>query len=128
MAVIRCIRSGLYAQLYLFYRNKAAYLIGRVVSPDGQQPFIIPILQQQQPAGTRLYLDTLLTDAQQMSIIFGFSRAYFMVDLPVPSALVHFLKELMPHKNPGRALCFPSVCINKVKLTVLSRVTPTFTA
>jgi len=83
----------------LFYRNKAAYLIGRVVSPDGQQPFIIPILQQQQPAGTRLYLDTLLTDAQQMSIIFGFSRAYFMVDLPVPSALVHFLKELMPHKT-----------------------------
>lgn len=83
----------------LFYRNKAAYLIGRVVSPDGQQPFIIPILQQQQQAGTRLYLDTLLTDAQQMSIIFGFSRAYFMVDLPVPSALVHFLKELMPHKT-----------------------------
>src|SRR5690606_28881263 len=26
----------------LFFRNKAAYIIGRVVTPDGQQPFIIP--------------------------------------------------------------------------------------
>ncbi len=82
----------------VFYRNKAAYIVGRVVSPDGQQPFIIPILQSKtQPR--QLYLDTLITDAQQMTIIFGFSRAYFMVELPVPSALVHFLKELLPHKT-----------------------------
>lgn len=80
----------------VFYRNKAAYIVGRVVTPDGQQPFIIPLLHQQD-AG--LYLDTLLTDPQHMSIIFGFSRAYFMVQCPVPSALVHFLQELLPHKT-----------------------------
>ncbi|MDX1678785.1 bifunctional isocitrate dehydrogenase kinase/phosphatase [Arsukibacterium sp.] len=80
----------------VFFRNKAAYIVGRVVTPDGQQPFIIPLLHQE---GAGLYLDTLLTDAQHMSIIFGFSRAYFMVQCPVPSALVHFLKELLPHKT-----------------------------
>ncbi|MCH8538729.1 MAG: bifunctional isocitrate dehydrogenase kinase/phosphatase, partial [Alkalimonas sp.] len=30
-----------------FYRNKAAYIIGRVVTPEGQQPFVIPVLHQQ---------------------------------------------------------------------------------
>ena len=28
----------------IFYRNKAAYVVGRVVSPKGFQPFVIPIL------------------------------------------------------------------------------------
>lgn len=80
----------------LFYRNKAAYIVGRVVSPDGQQPFIMPLLHE---TDRGLYVDSLITDPAQMTIIFGFSRAYFMVDLPVPSAMVHFLKELLPHKT-----------------------------
>jgi isocitrate dehydrogenase kinase/phosphatase len=80
----------------LFFRNKAAYIVGRVVTPDGQQPFIIPLLHDEDQG---IYVDTLLTDPQQMTIIFGFSRAYFMVEMTVPSALVHFLKELLPHKT-----------------------------
>ena len=79
-----------------FFRNKAAYIVGRVVTPDGQQPFIIPLLHQE---GAGLFIDTLVTDAKQMTIIFGFSRAYFMVETQVPSALVHFLRELLPHKT-----------------------------
>lgn len=80
----------------LFFRNKAAYIVGRVVTPDGQQPFIIPLLHDDNQG---IYVDTLITDPQQMTIIFGFSRAYFMVEMTVPSALVHFLKELLPHKT-----------------------------
>jgi isocitrate dehydrogenase kinase/phosphatase len=80
----------------LFFRNKAAYIVGRVVTPDGQQPFIIPLLHDEKSG---IYMDTLITDPQQMTIIFGFSRAYFMVEMTVPSALVHFLKELLPHKT-----------------------------
>ena len=80
----------------LFFRNKAAYIVGRVVTPDGQQPFIIPLLHDDNQG---IYVDTLITDPQQMTIIFGFSRAYFMVEMTVSSALVHFLKELLPHKT-----------------------------
>lgn len=80
----------------LFFRNKAAYIVGRVVTPDGQQPFIVPLLHLDKRG---ICLDTLITDSQQMSIIFGFSRAYFMVESTVPSALVHFLQELLPHKT-----------------------------
>lgn len=80
----------------VFYRNKAAYIVGRAVTPDGQQPFIIALLHHE---GSGLFIDTLVTDAKQMTIIFGFSRAYFMVATQVPSALVHFLRELLPHKT-----------------------------
>lgn len=85
----------------VFYRNKAAYIVGRVVSPDGQQPFILALLHSPSstPDAPQLEVDSLITDPRLMSIIFGFSRAYFMVQLPVPSAMVQFLKELMPHKT-----------------------------
>lgn len=80
----------------VFYRNKAAYLVGRIVTPDGQEPFILSILHDPKRG---IYIDALLTEPTDMSLIFGFSRAYFMVDVPVPSALVHFLKELLPHRT-----------------------------
>ncbi|MGI5308642.1 bifunctional isocitrate dehydrogenase kinase/phosphatase [Rheinheimera sp. WS51] len=80
----------------IFFRNKAAYIVGRAVTPDGQQPFIIPVLHNEQQG---LFIDTLLTDPMQMTIVFGFSRAYFMVACQVPSALVHFLRELLPNKT-----------------------------
>ena len=79
-----------------FYRNKAAYIVGRVVTRSGVQPFIIPILNRE---GVGLYMDTLITDANQMTVIFGTSRAYFMVETQAPSALVYFLKELLPHRK-----------------------------
>ena len=79
-----------------FFRNKASYIIGRVVSKNGIQPFIIPILHNKSRG---LYLDALLTDSEQMRVIFGFARAYFMVDTSAPSALVQFLNQLMPNKT-----------------------------
>lgn len=79
-----------------FYRNKAAYIIGRVVSKSGIQPFIIPVLHDK---GKGLFLDALLTDSDQMRVIFGFARAYFMVETSAPSALVKFLNQLMPNKT-----------------------------
>ncbi len=80
----------------VFYRNKAAYVVGRVVSPRGFQPFVVPILSNR--AG-QLFMDALITDPDQLAIIFSFTRAYFFVDAQVPSALVTFLRELIPHKT-----------------------------
>ncbi|WP_257326154.1 bifunctional isocitrate dehydrogenase kinase/phosphatase [Pseudoalteromonas rhizosphaerae] len=79
-----------------FYRNKAAYIVGRVVSQSGVQPFIIAVLHHQEQG---LYLDALLTNSSQMRVIFGFARAYFMVETHAPSALVRFLNQLMPNKT-----------------------------
>jgi isocitrate dehydrogenase kinase/phosphatase len=79
----------------LFFRNKGAYLIGRLVNDGEVTPFAIPILQDSR---RRLYLDTILFGPDRIETLFNFSRAYFMVDMEVPSAYVRFLKTLMPTK------------------------------
>ncbi|MCF6442741.1 bifunctional isocitrate dehydrogenase kinase/phosphatase [Pseudoalteromonas luteoviolacea] len=79
-----------------FYRNKSAYIVGRVISCSGVQPFIIALLHH--PSG-KLKIDALITQASQMSLIFGFARAYFLVETRAPSAMVGFLNQLMPSKT-----------------------------
>jgi isocitrate dehydrogenase kinase/phosphatase len=76
-----------------FFRNKGAYLIGRFINDGEVLPFALPVLQDSRG---RLYLDAVLFGAEQIESLFNFSRAYFMVDMDVPSAYVRFLKSLMP--------------------------------
>ncbi len=80
----------------LFFRNKAAYLIGRVVNGYDIAPFVVPIINNEAGA---VYVDALLLDAQDVNTVFGFSHAYFMVETEVPSATVAFLKQVLPTKS-----------------------------
>ena len=79
----------------LFYRNKLAYLVGKGINGNLEYPFVVPILHEQSGA---LILDTVLYDPEQITILFSFTRAYFLVDMEVPSAYVHFLQQLLPRK------------------------------
>lgn len=79
----------------LFFRNKGAYVIGKIVNGNLEIPFAVPILRNDD--GT-LYLDTVLFETDQLAILFGFSRAYFLVDMEVPSGYVQFLRGLLPRK------------------------------
>jgi isocitrate dehydrogenase kinase/phosphatase len=81
---------------FVFYRNKGAYIIGRVISPAGITPFIFSILND---AEKGLTIDAVLTDEENMAVVFGFARAYFFVDCQHPHALVNFLQSLIPHKT-----------------------------
>lgn len=78
-----------------FYRNKGAYVIGKVVNGPLEYPFTVPVLHS--PDG-KLYLDTIILDAWRIGVLFSLSRAYFMVDMDVPSGYVHFLRSIMPSK------------------------------
>ncbi|MDE0308260.1 MAG: bifunctional isocitrate dehydrogenase kinase/phosphatase [Acidiferrobacterales bacterium] len=80
----------------LFFRNKAAYLIGRVINDYRTTPFIVPILNNENGA---LYVDALLLNPADLDAVFGFSRAYFMVETQVPSATVRFLMNILPEKS-----------------------------
>lgn len=80
----------------LFFRNKAAYLVGRIVCGELNIPFMLPILNNEQGA---VYVDTLLHDTDDISIVFSFSRSYFMVDASTPSAYISYLHNIMPHKE-----------------------------
>ena len=90
----------------VFYRNKGAYLVGRLLGGGEQVPLVLPVLHgegfgEQQGGDPCLHLDTVLTETDEVSIIFSFTRAYFQVDVPVPGEFVAYLKQLMPHKPEG---------------------------
>ncbi|MFZ2269693.1 MAG: bifunctional isocitrate dehydrogenase kinase/phosphatase [Azonexus sp.] len=78
-----------------FYRNKAAYIIGKAVNGAVEYPFAIPVLHDD---NGQLYLDTVLLDAWRIGLLFSLSRAYFMVDMEVPSGYVQFLRSILPNK------------------------------
>lgn len=80
----------------VFYRGKAAYLIGRICMPDETIPFVIALLVDDQK---HLVVDALLTENKDLSVIFGFARAYFMADTLYPAEVTSFLQELMPNKK-----------------------------
>jgi isocitrate dehydrogenase kinase/phosphatase len=79
----------------LFYRNKGAYAVGKLVNGFTEVPFALPILHTE---GGRLAIDTAMLAEDDLLMLFSFARAYFMVDMEVPSAYVQFLRSLMPRK------------------------------
>jgi isocitrate dehydrogenase kinase/phosphatase len=80
----------------VFYRNKAAHLIGRFVYHDQTWPLALPILVDRD--GT-IYVDTLICDTDELSVLFSFTRSYFMVDVPMPWVMIDYLQELLPGKK-----------------------------
>ena len=79
----------------LFYRNKGAYVVGKIINGFVETPFALPIIHGD---GGRLVIDTALFGEDDLLMIFSYARAYFMVDMEVPSAYVQLLRSLMPRK------------------------------
>lgn len=80
----------------IFYRNKAAYIVGRALNGSRHHPFVIPVLHDE---NGKVYVDALLSEQRDITNMFSFARAYFMVDTEVPSAVVNFLHQMLPHKT-----------------------------
>lgn len=79
-----------------FFRNKAAYIVGKAINDADVIPFALPILNNEKGA---LYVDALLIGEDSLSQLFDFSYVYFMVTHPVPSAVVAFLQSMMPDRS-----------------------------
>ncbi len=80
----------------LFFRNKGAYVVGKIINGFNEVPFALPILHADEDG--RLVIDTCLFGEDELQMLFSFARAYFMVDMEIPSAYVQFLRSLMPRK------------------------------
>ena len=80
----------------LFFRNKGAYVIGKIINGYNEVPFALPILHTKE--GGHLCIDTVLFGEDDLLTLFCFARAYFLVDMEIPSAYVQFLRSLMPRK------------------------------
>jgi len=81
----------------LFFRNKGAYIIGKFVNGFSETPFALPVVYSSD-AHRQLVIDTALFAEDELLMLFSFARAYFMVDMEIPSAYVQFLRSLMPRK------------------------------
>ena len=79
----------------LFFRNKAAYLIGQVQNGFDSYPIIIPLLNR----NGKIFVDTVLHKPNDLSAVFGFARSYFMVTHEIPSAIVEFLRKIVPTRS-----------------------------
>ena len=79
----------------LFFRNKGAYVVGKIINGFTETPFALPILHGERSG---LVIDAALFGEDDLQLVFSFARAYFMVTMEVPSAYVQFLRSLMPRK------------------------------
>ncbi len=79
----------------VFYRGKAAYLVGRMRWGNRIMPIVLPLINMDEG----LVVDCVLLSENDTSTIFSFTRSYFQVETDRPSDMVGFLKTLMPMKS-----------------------------
>jgi len=79
----------------LFFRNKGCYVVGKLINGFNEFPFALPVLHNKTG---RLVIDAALFGEEDLLMLFSFARAYFMVDMEIPSAYVQFLRSMMPRK------------------------------
>lgn len=77
-----------------FFRNKVAYLVGRINIDDRRIPLVMPLYN----SSSGIYVDTVLLDEANVSIIFGFAHSYFHVRVDRHDAIIDFLKSILPKK------------------------------
>ncbi len=100
----------------VFFRNKGAYIIGRIIKGRHIVPFALALLN---PFDTGIIIDAVLLNPNEMSVVFSFTRSYFLVDIENTSALMVFLKSIMPLKR--RSELYNSIGCDKHGKTVLFR-------
>jgi isocitrate dehydrogenase kinase/phosphatase len=79
----------------LFFRNKGCYIVGKLINGFNANGFALPVLHNKAGA---LVIDAALFGENDLLVLFSFARAYFMVDMEIPSAYVQFLRSMMPRK------------------------------
>lgn len=78
-----------------FFRGTRAYIVGRMVHRDEHRPFVLALMHME----GGLVVDAVLTSANAVSILFGFTRSYLHVDLETVGDTVLFLEKILPRKS-----------------------------
>jgi isocitrate dehydrogenase kinase/phosphatase len=99
----------------VFYRNKGAYLVGRVRRGELLLPLVLPLISTERG----IVVDAVLMTENEASIVFGFSWSYFRVEAPRPRAMIDFLRTIMPLKRVDEL--YTAIGFNKHGKTELYR-------
>ena len=78
----------------MFFQSTRAYLVGQVVAAGVRLPLLLAL----QNTERGLFVDAVMLDEDELSIVFGFTRSYFHVDLERVVDAVVFIRQLLPRK------------------------------
>jgi isocitrate dehydrogenase kinase/phosphatase len=79
----------------LFFRNKGAYIVGRIRAGERTVPLVFALRHPDQG----IMIDAVLLDPNDVSIVFSYTRSYFHVEVENPYEVIEFLKSIMPLKR-----------------------------
>ena len=80
----------------VFYRGRSAYIVGSMQTTRGSVPVAFAI-HHTVPG---LAIGAVLLESSQLSALFSYTRAAFFVRVTKPGAMVSWLRELLPHRDP----------------------------
>jgi isocitrate dehydrogenase kinase/phosphatase len=78
----------------VFYRERRAYLVGRVFGEHRFSPCVIALVND----NGQLRAEAVLTNRADVAQLFSYSRSYFHADLSTVGDAVVFLRTLVPNK------------------------------
>jgi len=78
----------------VFYQVTRAYIVGRIIGRNFVEPLVIALKNTDRG----VLVDAVMLAEGDVSIVFGFTRSYFHVDLERVGEAVLFLKSLLPRK------------------------------
>jgi isocitrate dehydrogenase kinase/phosphatase len=79
----------------LFYRGMHAFVVGRLIGDGSITPLVISFTN----SSKGVQVDAVMLSLRDVGSLFGYSRSYFHVDLPVVSAAITLLRSFMPRKS-----------------------------
>jgi isocitrate dehydrogenase kinase/phosphatase len=78
----------------VFFQSSRAFVVGKLFWSDHVSPFVLAF--ENTPAGVRV--EAVVDSPDDVSVLFGFTRSYFMVDVDPVEGAVYFIKSMMPRK------------------------------
>ena len=78
-----------------FYRNKVAYVVGRIFIESTCIPLILPLYNDE----SGIYIDSVLLDKIDANNIFSFVYSYFLINIDLPNQLISFLRTILFEKQ-----------------------------
>ena len=78
----------------IFYQFTRAYVVGRITGRNYVRPLVLAL--KNDPQG--LVVDAVVLTEDDVSVVFGYTRSYFHVDLERVGEAVQFLSRLLPRK------------------------------
>ena len=78
----------------VFFQSSRAFVVGKLFWSDKISPFVLAFENSAQ--GVRV--EAVLNSSDDASVLFGYTRSYFMVDVEPVAGAVYFIQAMMPRK------------------------------